>query len=222
MNIPVVPAPMPTSRVELIEFTKVLRFSHELHVDLVDGVFARTQTWPFDTSNINEEVLSIKPHTDAYTLEVDLMITNPIPLASQWIQAGADMLVFHIETVDLASFIDFIDHAPKSVSIGASFSGDTAVEAVFPYLEHADYVQVMGIHTIGAQGQPLDEAVFAKIEEIRSAFPHVMISIDGSVNQTTAPRLVKAGADRLIVGSAIVKQADPEAAYHSIFAIVNA
>lgn len=218
MNIPIVPAIIPTSEAEVVEMTKTLRFSHELHLDVVDGKFVPAVSWPFTPAG---EVIAVKPHTDAYTLEVDLMVENPIPVARQWIHAGADMLVFHIETVDLASFIDFIDHAPKSVSIGASFSGDTAVETIMPYLAHADYVQVMGIHTIGAQGQPFDEAVFAKIEAIRAAYPSLMISIDGSVNQMTAPRLVKEGADRLIVGSAIVKQEDPEVAYHDLFATVN-
>lgn len=217
MSIPIVPAIIPTSEAEVVEMTKTLRFSHELHLDVVDGKFVRAISWPFTPVG---EAMAVKPHTDAYTLEVDLMTKDPIPVARQWLEAGADMLVFHIESVDLASFIDFIDHAPKSVSIGASFSGDTTVAAAVPYLEHADYVQVMGIHTIGAQGEPFDEAVFAKIEEIRAAFPHLMISIDGSVNQTTAPRLVKAGADRLIVGSAIVKQDDMEAAYKKIQACI--
>ena len=218
MSIPVVPAIIPTSETEVVTATKTLRFSHELHLDVVDGKFVPAVSWPFMPKG---EAMAVKPHTDAYTLEVDLMIENPIPVAREWVAAGADMLVFHIETVDLASFIDFIDHAPKSVSIGASFSGDTPVEAVLPYLEHADYVQVMGIHTIGAQGQPFDNAVFAKIETIRAAYPSLMISVDGSVNLQTAPRLVKAGVDRLIVGSAIVKQDDPEAAYHALVKVVN-
>lgn len=218
MSIPIVPAIIPTSEAEVVQMTKTLRFSHELHLDVVDGKFVPAVSWPFTPVG---EPIAVKPHTDAYTLEVDLMVDNPIPVAKQWIQAGADMVVFHIETVDLASFIDFIDHAPKSVSIGASFSGDTLLDAVFPYLEHADYIQVMGIHAIGVQGQPFDEAVFAKIEAIRTTFPQLMISVDGSVNLQTAPRLVKAGVDRLIVGSAIVKQDDPEAAYHALVKVVN-
>ena len=157
---PIVPAIIPTSRGELIELTKTLRFSHELHLDLVDGIFVGQPSWPFGTASIRDELLSMKLHTDSYTLEVDLMVSDPIPLARLLIEAGADMLVFHIETVDLVSFIDFVTYAPKSVSVGVSFHGDSSAEAVLPYLEHADYLQVMGIHTIGTQGQPFDEAVF--------------------------------------------------------------
>lgn len=214
--IPIIPAIIPISRAELIELTQALQFSHELHLDLVDGIFVGTASWPFAATAMRDELLSMKPHTDAFTLEVDLMVTDPIPLARQLIEAGADMLVFHIETVDLASFNDFVLHVPKDVSVGVSFNGATTVEAVLPYLLKADYVQVMGIHTIGVQGQPFDEAVFSKIRAIKEAAPDCVISVDGSVNESNAARLVKAGANRLIVGSAIVKQADMAAAYESL------
>ena len=221
MSVPIVPAVIPTSRLELIELTKTLRFSHELHLDLVDGLFVGAASWPFTTTTIRDELLSMKPHTDSYTLEVDLMVSDPIPLARLLIEAGADMLVFHIETVDLASFVDFVTYAPKSVSIGISFHGDTMVDAVVPYLKHADYVQVMGIRIIGMQGQPFDEGVFSKIKAIKEAAPECGISVDGSVNESNAARLVAAGADRLIVGSAIVKQPDMEAAYKLLCATVH-
>lgn len=218
---PIVPAIIPTSRCELIELTKTLHFSHELHLDLVDGIFVGQPSWPFGTASIRDELLSMKPHSDSYTLEVDLMVSDPIPIARLLIEAGADMLIFHIETVDLASFIDFVTYAPKQVTVGVSFHGETRVEAVLPYLAHADYVQVMGIHTIGMQGQPFDEAVFSKIKAIKEAAPECGISVDGSVNQSNAVRLVAAGADRLIVGSAIVKQSDMEAAYKILCATVH-
>lgn len=219
MSIPVVPAVIPQSESHLVEMTKMLRFSHEFHLDLVDGKFVSAASWPFIGGG---EAVAVKPHTDAYTLEVDLMVHNPIPVAREWIKAGADMLVFHIETVDVASFVDFVTHAPKGVTIGVSFSGDTNVEAVYPYLEHAEYVQVMGIHTIGSQGQPFDESVFDRITAVQRHSSDMLISVDGSVNALTIPKLLRAGAHRLIVGSAIVGQSDPEAAYDELCRVVRA
>lgn len=220
MSIPIVPAIIPDYEIDVIASARKLRFSHELHLDVVDGNFVFHTSWPF-TMYGTRKPLSVKTHTDAFTLEVDLMTTKPIPAAREWIEAGADMLVFHIETVDLASFKDFVEFAPKEVSVGVSFHGDTPTEAVFPYLEYADYVQVMGIHTIGVQGQPFDEEVFTKIETIRSKSPDMLISVDGAVNRETAPRLMKAGVNRLIVGSAIVFQPDWEAAYNELNQTVN-
>ncbi len=216
-RIPIVPAVIPKDQAEVIAMTNVLSFSHEFHLDLVDGHFVPTVCWPFEPKG---EAMAVKPHTDKFTLEVDLMVANPIMAAKEWVKAGADMLVFHIETVDLVFFVDYVEHTPK-VSIGVSFHGDTPLEALLPYIPHADYVQIMGIHTIGAQGQPFDERTFEKIKRIRSEFPYTPISVDGSVNKETISRLIKAGVDRLIVGSAIVKQENPEAAYNALCAVVN-
>jgi ribulose-phosphate 3-epimerase len=219
MSIPIVPAVIPKSESEVIEMTKLLRFSHEFHLDVVDGKFVQSVCWPYSPEG---EPLSVKAHTDSYTLEVDLMVEQPTVAAKQWVKAGADMLIFHIETIDLASFEDLVTYdIPRTVSVGVSFNGDTPIESLFPYMEHADYIQVMGIHTIGLQGQPFAEVTFEKIRRLKEKFPHVPISVDGSVNETTIARLAKAGVDRLIVGSAIVKQEDKEAAYKKLRALVD-
>lgn len=215
--IPIVPAVIPKSEADVVAYTKVLTFSREFHLDVVDGKFVPNSSWP---CNPVGEAIAVKAHTDTYTLEVDLMVENPIKAAREWIKAGADMLVFHIETVDLASFIDFVEHE-GSVSVGVSFHGDTPIESVFPYLQHADYVQVMGIDTIGAQGQPFSERALAYVAHIKSKFPNLPVSLDGSVNKNTIARIAKAGVDRVIVGSAIVGQPDPQSAYEALRVAVN-
>lgn len=216
-SIPIVPAVIPKSEAEVIALTKSLTFSREFHLDIVDGKFVQNISWPIDPLG---EAVAVKSHTDRYTLEVDLMVENPIKVAREWIRAGADMLVFHIETVDLVSFIDFVEHV-GSVSVGVSFHGDTPIESVFPYLSHADYVQVMGINTIGVQGEPFSERALQYVERFKKEFPNLPVSIDGSVNNSTIERVVKAGVDRIIVGSAIVKQDNPQEAYESLRALVN-
>lgn len=216
MSIPIVPAVIPSSLHAAIQATKLFQFSHEIHVDVIDGKFVPNVSWPYDPVG---EVIALKSHTDAYTLEVDLMVENPFKAARAWEEAGADMLVFHVETIDLASFKDFIEHT--GITIGISFHGDTSIESVFPYIEVADYVQVMGIHTIGAQGQPFSEETISKIERIKREFPGKMISVDGSVNQHTIKKLAAASVDRLIVGSAIIGQPDPHEAYRALCTLVN-
>lgn len=215
-RIPIVPAIIPSSVTELIETAKAFRFSRELHVDVIDGVFTLASSWPYEPVG---EPLAIKPHTDVYTLEVDLMVSKPLEAAKAWKNAGADMFVFHMETIDLPSFVDFIAHT--EITVGISFHGETNIESVLPYIEVADYVQIMGIHSIGVQGQVFSEETFSKIERIKREFPEKMISVDGSVNKRTIVRLVKAGVDRLIVGSAIIKQSDPKLAYQELCALVN-
>jgi ribulose-phosphate 3-epimerase len=213
---PIVPALIPKSREEVVDFADRLDWSREFHLDLVDGKFVSTICWPYEPAG---EPISVKSQLDPYTLEVDLMVEEPLPAARAWLEAGADMLVFHIETLSLEAFSVFA--STTTVSLGVSAHGDTPLETLAQYAEQADYIQLMGIYEIGAQGLPFDEAVLGKIEALKQQFPQKPISIDGSVNKDTIVRLSEAGADRFICGSAIVLQDDPKAAHAALSALIN-
>lgn len=214
--IPIVPAVIPTSEAEVIHFSKILNFSKEFHLDLVDGKFVPTISWPYLPEG---EALNVKPYLDVYTLEVDLMMEDSVKAAHEWIIAGADMLVFHLETISLDAFKTFV--ASTDVSIGISAHGETDLSTLVQYAEHADYIQLMGIKKIGAQSQPFDEAVIGKIIQLKKQFPYKSITVDGSVNLNTIQKLKAAGADRFICGSAIVKQLNPEAAQLELSSLIN-
>jgi ribulose-phosphate 3-epimerase len=79
-----------------------------------------------------------------------------------------------------------------------------------------DYVELMGIDEIGRQGQPFDERVLQRIRDIKAKYPDLEVSIDGSVNEDTLPRLKEAGADRFVVGSAILNAENPEAMHKKL------
>ncbi len=214
--ISIVPALIPTTEAEVVSATGALLFARELQIDVVDGVFVPTVSWPYNPLG---EPVAVKPHTDRYTLEIDLMVANPIAAANAWVKAGADMLVFHVESLSLEAFKRFKEHT--TVSIGVAFHGDTPLETFLPYVEEADYIQVMGVETIGAQGQVFDTKTIEKVALLRQRFPNYSITVDGGVNADTIQSLKKAGADRFIAGSAIVKQADPRAAYEALKALVG-
>lgn len=208
---PIVPAIIPKSAGELRETLGQLKFSPEIHVDVVDGKFVPFVSWPYEPTGSPAEV---KQSTDSYTLEVDLMVEDPLPVAKEWIKAGADMLVFHVETISYDEFVDFV--STTSISIGISALNDTPLAVFKPYIKVADAIQLMGIAKIGAQGLPLDERVFDRIEELKREFPHHPITIDGSVNVTTIKKLNEAGVDRFICGSAIVGAESPLLAYQKL------
>lgn len=216
MSYPIVPAIIPESAEYVKSIVSKLGFAREIQLDLVDGDFVTQSSWPYSPLG---EPMEVKQVTDPFTLEVDLMVRKPIAAAEAWLKAGADMLVFHIETLPLEVFKNYA--LESSVSIGASAHGDTPIETLIEYAKYADYVQLMGIKEIGAQGLPFDESTLEKVEVIRRTFPDMMISVDGSVNKETIVKLKKAGVNRFIVGSAIVKQSDPEVAYRELFALVN-
>ena len=207
---------IPSSAQEIKQYAQKLSFSKEFHLDLVDGIFVPKKSWPYEPLG---EAIEVKTVLDSFTLEVDLMVADPVRAAQQWIKAGADMLVFHVETISLTEFEEFTQRC--SVSVGISMHGDTTMEVFAEYLPFADYVQLMGIHQIGAQGQAFDEAVLEKIAIIKRLRPNVSITVDGSVNKDTIQKIAKAGADRFIAGSAVVLQTDPEAAHAELKALIN-
>lgn len=214
--IPLVPAIIPKSLEELEAVLPGLTFSPEVHIDVVDGVYVPYVSWPYQPAG---EPNTIKPLTDAYTLEVDLMVEKPLLTAIDWLKAGADMLVFHTDNCTVAEFKKFVATSKVSVSIAAT--PDISLATLSPYLEVADGVQLMGIAKVGAQGQPFATEVFGLIAAVKQQFPRLPITIDGSVNRETIPALVAAGVNRFICGSAIVKQSDPYAAYTELSKLTN-
>jgi ribulose-phosphate 3-epimerase len=221
----IAPACIPKNYDELVDTLNLLSFAPEIHLDVVDGEFAAPASWPYaDEQLLNNETrtpLSLRAYLGRATVEVDLMTSLPLPAAHHWAAAGADALVFHIETISpsqLAAFDE--DHA--SVSIGVALHGDTPLESLLEYATHADYVQLMGIKTIGAHGAPFDEGVFDRIRYVQTHLPQLPISVDGSVNQSSIKALADAGVHRLVVGSAITLQPNPLDAYRSLQALINA
>jgi len=205
---PIIPAIIPSTLSDLRQLVSRLAGLPEIHLDVVDGIFVPFISWPYN----NQELPRVaKESLDVFSLEVDLMVNKPLSAAHNWIEAGADQLVFHVETISLASFKDFIDNT--NLTIGISSNNDTDFNIIKEYLPYADYVQVMGIGAIGTQGQPFDVRSLNRIAMIRENFPNLAISIDGSVNAETLPKLVSLKLNRYIIGSAIIKQDDQILAY---------
>lgn len=200
----IIPAIIPTSADALEQHISGLSFAHEIQIDVVDGVFVPPTSYPYNPPGTPAEMREL---LCTHTIEVDLMTAAPRPAAAAWVAAGADMLVFHIETITVEEITQLSEQYPD-VAIGVSPLNDTPWEIFAAYLPVADYVQLMGIQSIGAQGAPFDERVLTRIAAVREAYPHLTISIDGSVNPDTIAPLVAAGADRLVVGSALLTADD--------------
>ena len=131
--IPIVPAFIPQSEAEAIETIQALRFSPEVHLDVVDGKLTPTISWPYEPVG---QSMAIKDYSDQFSLEVDLMVADPLSAAVDWVTAGADRLVFHVETISLQNFKNF--EAFTHVSVGISAHGDTPVSTLIEYAQFAD------------------------------------------------------------------------------------
>ena len=213
---PIIPAIIPTSYEDLVLQVTKLRGLPEVHIDVIDGIFAPAASWPYhDQADVTVAYELLAP----FSLEVDLMAEKPIPAAHIWLKAGADQLVFHVETISVEAFKQFAFECP--VSVGVACSNSTPLQLLYQYLPFTDYVQCMGIATIGSQGQPFDESVLERLKQIQIKFPKLPLSIDGSINETTILLLKDLKLSRYIVGSAIMNAREPKEMYRILTALTK-
>ncbi len=216
---PIVPAIIPKSFDDLRHsLERVAPFAREVQIDIVDGKFVPFTSWP---GSDGDTISDIKEFSHQFLIEVDLMVVEPERVIEEYLRAGIRRIVVHVEsTTHLNDIIAF--KKQYDFKIGFSINNDTPLSTLTGIIEHADYVQFMGIAHIGSQGQPFDERVLERIETLKHTHPTLIISIDGSVNTDTVSRLAHAGADRCVSGSAILKAENPQRAYDelvSLFAI---
>ena len=213
---PIIPAIIPTSLDHLREtFAQIEPFAHEVQVDIVDGIFVPFLSWPYLT---NAPVSDLSLFTQDFLIEVDLMIEAPERVIEEYARANVRRIVVHLEGVhDLEHIMDVRER--YDFKLGFSIDNNTPLHQLTDVIEKAEYVQLMGIAHIGSQGQAFDERVLERIVTLKHMYPSLLISIDGSVNQSTISKLAHAGADRCVSGSAILKEENPEEAYDALVAL---
>lgn len=182
-----------------------------IHVDVMDGHFVPNLT-------IGPPVVKALKRVATRPLDVHLMIEDPDRTAQWYVDAGADIVTIHIEASNHAH------RTLQSIRSGGAMAGITlnpgtpasAIEEVLPYV---DLILVMSVNP-GFGGQSFIETSIEKIAEIRGMCRNLRISprieVDGGIDPVTAPRVVKAGADTLVAGSAIFCKDDPGAALKDI------
>lgn len=225
----IVPAILTSSREDLdAKLAALSGIATEVQVDVVDGVFASPATWPYvGRDNFNQLFAAdgTIPLFEQFRIEVDLMVQKPEEVTGSWLAAGASRILVHLESTSyLKNLVSDMKvkyghekgFASDFLSFGFALNVDTDLRRIEPYVEDIDYVQFMGIKTIGKQGEPFAQEVIAKILDCKKRFPDLAIQVDGGVNFETAPFLLAAGVSRLVVGSALWKAPNLKEAYEKL------
>jgi len=218
----IVPAVLAASRHDLEEkLGRYVGLAPAIQIDVIDGEFAAPASWPYADGDTELRRIAMRgqtlPFLDKFKFEVDLMVRDPEKIIGSWIQLGASRITVHIESTNYPARIvaDFKqkygherDFAPDLLSFGFALGADTNPFVLEPFIDAINYVQFMGIERIGKQGEPFDPKVIDRIKEFRKRHPDMEVQVDGGVNNETAPKLLSAGVDRLVVGSALLYAAD--------------
>ncbi len=218
----VIPAILARDFADLTEkISRISGITDIVQIDVCDGKMTPHACWPYSRQDDNFEAIISEeqgmPRWEDIDYEFDLMITNPEEEIHNWITVGAERIVLHYESVAdfpaaLARIRTAIGYRRDSFlvpEIGVAININTPNSVLDPLIGEIDFVQFMGIKRIGLQGESFDDAVLEKISTFRAAYPESIISVDGGVHADTAPLLVKAGANRLVSGSAILDSESP-------------
>lgn len=167
-----------------------------IHIDVMDGHFVPNLTFGPCV------VQGIRPCTNL-PFDVHLMMTNPSEFIDTFAKAGADSITVHLEAGE--SVPDLISKIKKvGCGVGLSIRPGTNISALIPYLPDIDSVLVMAVEP-GFGGQRFQKQAIARIAALKELIGRkpVRISVDGGINDVTAPACVVAGADVLVAGSYI-------------------
>ncbi|MGE4483770.1 MAG: ribulose-phosphate 3-epimerase [Oscillospiraceae bacterium] len=176
-----------------------------LHFDVMDGVFV-------PNISVGLPVLeSVRKMTDM-VLDVHLMITKPHKYVKRFAEAGADIIVFHLEADEPQDILMAIsDIKASGKKAGLSIKPRTPAEALIPYLPMLDMVLVMTVEP-GFGGQSFMQDQMPKVKKVREMITvggyDCDVEVDGGINPETAKICVGAGANVLVAGSDIFKATD--------------
>ena len=177
------------------------------HLDVMDGIFVTNISFGLPV------IESIRKSTSMF-LDVHLMITQPERYIERFIDAGADLVTFHLEATDCpGECIEMIKKRGKKAAI--SVKPNTPIETVYPYLDRCDMILVMTVEP-GYGGQALIPECLEKVRKLKAEIDNrglgLDIQVDGGINEKNAQDAKLAGANVLVAGSAVFKYADRKAA----------
>ncbi|MBK8175772.1 MAG: ribulose-phosphate 3-epimerase [Rhodospirillales bacterium] len=171
-----------------------------VHIDVMDGHFVPNLTFGPPV------IRALRPHTQK-PFDVHLMIDPAQPFLPDFAAAGADIITVHAEADK---------HLDRSLQVirslgckaGVSLNPATSAECLEYVLDRLDLILVMTVNP-GFGGQTFIETQLEKIRKVRAMIGDrpIALEVDGGVNADTAPHIVAAGANILVAGSAVFRNA---------------
>lgn len=182
-----------------------------IHVDVMDGHFVPNLT-------IGPFIVEWVRRATKLPIDAHLMIENPDKFIDQFAKAGANMLSVHPEaTYHLHRTLNYIREA--GCQAGVVLNPASPLALIEDVLDEVDYVLLMSVNP-GFGGQKFIGASIDKLRRLREMIllrgARARVEIDGGIGLATVGQVVAAGAEILVIGSAIFGQADPAEALREL------
>ena len=174
-----------------------------LHIDVMDGHFVPNITLgPAIVKALRKDIKMV--------FDAHLMMENPDQYIKEFVDAGCDLIVVHQEACKhLHRTIQNIKS--YGIKAGVALNPATPIETIKYILEDIDMVLIMTVNP-GFGGQSFIESMIPKIKELKSLIDKkglkVDIQVDGGIKPDNVDKVVKAGANIIVAGSAIFNSDD--------------
>ena len=170
-----------------------------IHWDIMDGIFVPNKSFPVSAVKENAKVHKM-------VNDVHIMVADPMKVAPEFIEAGADLVTFHYEALECpkccAKLINKIHEL--GCKAGISIKPKTNVKVLKELVKQVDLVLVMSVEP-GKGGQAFIPSALGKIKKLRKWIDkenlNCLIEVDGGINAETGAKCRKAGVDILVAGS---------------------
>ena len=173
-----------------------------LQIDVMDGMFV-------PNISVGLPVVEALRRSVGITLDCHLMIVHPERYIEAFIKAGAQNVTVHFEAAThLHRTVQLIKELGATAGVALNPATPIGVlEEIAPYL---DLVLVMSVNP-GFGGQSYIASSSDKVQRLRAmldarGLQHVQIQVDGGIKAENVEEVVAAGANNIVVGSAIFNQ----------------
>ena len=175
-----------------------------LHLDIMDGVFVPQITF-------GAKIVADIKKISKVPLDAHLMIVNPENHIDDFAKAGVNMISVHFENnIHLHKLIMQIKS--HNIKAGVVLNPHTRVENIEPIIDYIDNILIMSVNP-GFGGQKFIESSIEKIKKAKKLIGNrdIILSVDGGINLNTCDKVIEAGANFLVSGSAIIDSEDKKA-----------
>lgn len=192
-----------------------------IQVDVLDGSLFPNTCW-YDAERIG----ALKTNVE---MELHLMVENPIPIIEAWKKHVPTFTraIVHTEMHRPSGVVTGYIKDELELETGIALNPESPLSEIEEVLHSVAQLTIMSVHP-GYQGQTFGDPqhvgnahfIFEKIRSARAHQPDLLIEVDGGITQELIEPIVRAGANRLCIGSAIFKTDDPTATLKSLNTLI--
>ena len=186
----------------LLKLSQAESFADFVQIDIMDGLFVETVSFPLE---------KINPVVTSLNYEVHLMVKDPLSFMSRIAHPGLRKVIFHFEAEN--GHPDLIRRIrERGLAPGMAIKPETGLDEFRSIAEQVDTLLFLTVDPC-CYGHPFKPEVLNKVAEARKLFPHKQIAVDGGVSLDNLKTFLDIGVDYACVGSRIFLNGDPAENY---------